>query len=47
MKDVQYKPDDQLGAELLRLETLGASSEARWRQELFKDGNKETSTVFQ
>jgi hypothetical protein len=28
MDDVQLKPDDQLGTELQRLETLGASSEA-------------------
>ena len=47
MEDVQYKPDEQLGTEIQRLETLATSSEARWRQELFKDGSKETSTVFQ
>jgi PIF1-like helicase len=50
MKDVQYKPDKQLGAELLRLETLGASSEARWRQDLFEDGTPgltEPSNVIQ
>ena len=49
MDDVQYKPDDQLGTELQRLETLSASSEARWRLEIFEDGNKgltETPTVF-
>ena len=50
MDDVQYKPDEQLGIELQRLETLDVSSEARWRQELFEDGNKgltETPTLFQ
>ena len=50
MEDVQYKPDDQLGTELQRLETLATSSEGRWKQELFKDGNMdltEASTVFQ
>jgi hypothetical protein len=49
MDDVQYKPDEQLGIELQRLETLAASSEARWKLELFEDNNKgltETPTVF-
>ena len=49
MDDVQYKPDEQLGIELRRLETLATSSEARWKLELFKDNNKgltETPTVF-
>jgi hypothetical protein len=49
MEDVQYKPDEQLLTELRRLETLAASSEARWRQDLLKDGINgltETSTVF-
>jgi hypothetical protein len=49
MEDVQYKPDEQLLTELRRLETLATSSEARWRQDLLKDGINgltETSTVF-
>jgi len=50
MDDVKYKPDDQLLAELQRLETLGASSEDRWRRDLFEDGNTgltETPNVIQ
>jgi hypothetical protein len=49
MDDVRYKPDEQLGIELQRLETLAASSTTRWKQDLFEDGNKgltETPAVF-
>jgi hypothetical protein len=40
MEDVQYKPDEQLGIELQRLETLAVSTEARWRQDLLEDDIK-------
>jgi hypothetical protein len=39
MEDVRYKPDEQLGIELKRLETLAASTECRWKQAVFEDVN--------
>jgi hypothetical protein len=39
MNDVQYKPHQQLGAELQRLETLAIPTARRWRQAIFGDGD--------
>jgi ATP-dependent exoDNAse (exonuclease V) alpha subunit len=39
MEDVRYKPDEQLGIELKRLENLAASTECRWKQAIFEDVN--------
>src|SRR5467141_3203893 len=39
MNNVQYKPHQQLGAELQRLETLAIPTARRWRQAIFGDGD--------